>query len=303
LDDCCAHRQTPLQVTDYGAGKIVCPYHGWTYDRDGTLCHVPSDPGYAQNNRCQIPTYQTLEKSGFIWIYPEARAQGQIPREDLWPHLDLDSYDRWPVCYLQKEFATSDELLIDNFMDPTHTAVVHDGLIRSSKNPTVHEMTVSTHRFGVRVDFAERQEKVGVGLRFIFGSTMRVQHTDEFLMPNLVRVTYTINAKTCFCALIACTPLGPLGSGRTLAHVQLRYHFGWPDLIVRLVIGRLGRKILEQDWRITADQFENMARFADASTNKVGADAVAFRVKKLRDQWINTKEPIEPSSQRIQLTF
>ncbi len=102
----------------------------------------------------------------------------------------------------------------------------------ASHQRSSHEMTVSTHAYGVRVDFAERPERVGMGLQFVFGKTMLVQHTDEFLMPNLVRVTYTINAKKCFIALIACTSLSALGSGRTLAHVQLRYRFGWPDWII-----------------------------------------------------------------------
>ena len=120
------------------------------------------------------------------------------------------------------------------------------------------------------------------------------------VMPNLVKVTYTINGKQWFVALIACTPLE---AGSTLAHVLLRYHFGWPDQIIRLFIGRLTRKVLLQDWEITSDQFSKMALFADSKEHKVGPDAVAYRVKKLREQWIDGQERSETSSQKIQLVF
>ncbi|MFO1283642.1 MAG: Rieske 2Fe-2S domain-containing protein [Burkholderiales bacterium] len=31
----CAHRHAPIQVDDFGARRLACPYHGWVYDGDG----------------------------------------------------------------------------------------------------------------------------------------------------------------------------------------------------------------------------------------------------------------------------
>ncbi len=66
FDDCCAHRRAPLQVADYNAGIMECPYHGWQYDRQGKLCRVPSDPEFAAQSKCRIPSYSVVEK---IWVH------------------------------------------------------------------------------------------------------------------------------------------------------------------------------------------------------------------------------------------
>ena len=45
----------------------------------------------------------------------------------------------------------------------------------------------------VHVGYAETNEKIGLGLDWMLGENLTVSHTDEFLMPNLVRVNYYIN--------------------------------------------------------------------------------------------------------------
>jgi len=43
----CAHRGSRVCATARGhARQLVCPYHGWTYATDGTLCAVPLPEGY-----------------------------------------------------------------------------------------------------------------------------------------------------------------------------------------------------------------------------------------------------------------
>lgn len=42
----CRHRGSRVCIEEYGAAKkrLVCPYHGWTYETDGTLAAVPGAP-------------------------------------------------------------------------------------------------------------------------------------------------------------------------------------------------------------------------------------------------------------------
>ena len=39
----CAHRQAPLQMEEYGCRRLICRYHGWSYDNTGhvlSLIHI-----------------------------------------------------------------------------------------------------------------------------------------------------------------------------------------------------------------------------------------------------------------------
>jgi len=42
----CAHRQSAVQLADFGQRRLACPYHGWVYDDAG---HVTSIPGNEAN--------------------------------------------------------------------------------------------------------------------------------------------------------------------------------------------------------------------------------------------------------------
>jgi phenylpropionate dioxygenase-like ring-hydroxylating dioxygenase large terminal subunit len=37
----CAHRQSALQLEDFGRRRLACPYHGWVYDDDGRVKSIP----------------------------------------------------------------------------------------------------------------------------------------------------------------------------------------------------------------------------------------------------------------------
>ncbi len=297
LDDCCAHQLAPIDVQDYRQNRVVCSYHGWQFDQCGSVTHVPSDPAASQRLKCSIPNYQVCESTGFVWILPDPEGVSRLPP------VELTEFEAWPVTFKKYDFATNEELLIDNFMDPTHTGVVHAGVIRSGSELTQHEMTIRTHEAGVRVDFAERQESVGVGMQFLFGKSMRVAHCDEFLLPNLVRVTYQINGQPRFVALIACTPLGNASEGETVAFVQLRYQFGWGTRLLSPLISMLAKKVLKQDYAITRSQFENRRLFPDRSENKVACDAVAQRVIQMRGRLIAGEDHVEQKAQVIRLSF
>jgi phenylpropionate dioxygenase-like ring-hydroxylating dioxygenase large terminal subunit len=192
--------------------------------------------------------------------------------------------ESWPQRTFVKHFETDEELLIDNFMDPTHTGTVHAGLIRTAEDACQHEVTLTTHEKGVAVDFEETQERVGVGMRWMLGRSIRVRHRDEFLLPNIVRVKYWFNDQLRFVALIACNAVGRNEDEGTLALVQLRYQFGLWNFAAGMGLRYLAPKILRQDFEITKDQFQNRKRFPDKKDRLVAADAVSVRMRELRQR-------------------
>jgi len=39
----CAHRQSPVQLADFGHRRLACPYHGWVYDDAGRVKSIPGN--------------------------------------------------------------------------------------------------------------------------------------------------------------------------------------------------------------------------------------------------------------------
>jgi phenylpropionate dioxygenase-like ring-hydroxylating dioxygenase large terminal subunit len=70
----CRHRGT--QIAD-GAGcekAFVCRYHGWTYNLDGSLRHVPHEhgfPGLDKSTRGLVPV-ETIERQGIVFATQDA---------------------------------------------------------------------------------------------------------------------------------------------------------------------------------------------------------------------------------------
>src|SRR5438874_9907507 len=69
LLDRCAHRNMRLSAGKVRAGRIECPYHGWTYARDGACVAVPSLAHEGALPNARVDSFPTLERDGFVWIW------------------------------------------------------------------------------------------------------------------------------------------------------------------------------------------------------------------------------------------
>lgn len=102
-------------------------------------------------------------------------------------------------------FETDEENLIENFMDATHTPFVHDKIIRDNTKKSTHTIRVIRDKDFLQASFSETTENIGLGMNSFFGNSLKISHTDEFLLPNIVKVDYYINKIHRFQAIIYCT--------------------------------------------------------------------------------------------------
>ena len=63
----CAHRAFPLSHSTVDGDRLVCGYHGCTYDHEGKCISVPSQPQVPM--RMSVPVFPVLEKPPFVWIW------------------------------------------------------------------------------------------------------------------------------------------------------------------------------------------------------------------------------------------
>jgi phenylpropionate dioxygenase-like ring-hydroxylating dioxygenase large terminal subunit len=142
----CAHRGS--RVCDAARGharQLVCPYHGWTYATDGTLCGVPLPDGYdrpvvgaSERALTRVPRVETYR--GFI--FASLAAQGPSLAEFLGPlraSFD-DLVDRAPDGevevaggVLKHAYRGNWKLVLENHNDAIHPAFVHASSIAAAR--------------------------------------------------------------------------------------------------------------------------------------------------------------------------
>ena len=282
LLDSCPHRGSPLSAGHCHGNTISCPYHGWTFDHNGTCISVPCEnPRF--KFRKKVPTFEVKEDIGLVWIYLDhCTGAKQEP-------FSLASYQKndWHFIYRKQLFKTNAALLIENFMDSSHTSFVHKGLIRGISQKTERKVEVKCEEHSVLVSHPATKEKVGIGSNLLIGKNAEVSHTDEFILPSIVKVDYKFKPKKRgFLAFIFCTPTS---ANETMAHVMIGLRFGVWSYLIKPILPALIRKILNQDEEITRLQHENKRLLGQGECD-APSDYMHRQVKILRERYLGQEK-------------
>ncbi len=132
----CRHRASRLLDGDSGcAKKLVCPYHGWTYERDGQLSGVPNKADYAgldmkalSLNPVDLEIWQ-----GFVFVRLEPH--GPTVAEMMAPYEAMIAPYRFPEMkafgrVTLRPRAVNWKNVADNYSDALHIPIAHPGLTR-----------------------------------------------------------------------------------------------------------------------------------------------------------------------------
>ena len=125
----CRHRMMRLVNGTGRAGRIVCPYHAWTYDLDGRLIgagQMKSSKNFDKSKIC-LPEVRTEIWQGWIYVTlnPYARPIGELlsPLEDVVGRYRMADYI--PIARQDHVWQTNWKLLTENFMEGYHLPVAH----------------------------------------------------------------------------------------------------------------------------------------------------------------------------------
>ncbi|MCX4553731.1 aromatic ring-hydroxylating dioxygenase subunit alpha [Streptomyces sp. NBC_01387] len=136
LADRCVHRRFPLSESRLDGDKVVCGYHGFTYDTTGTCVYVPGQKRIPRTAR--VSSYPVAELDSFVWVWigdPGQADPGTIPRA---PHLVEEG---WTTVSGMEPIDGDYGLLVDNLMDLSHETYLHGGYIGT---PEVAETPITT---------------------------------------------------------------------------------------------------------------------------------------------------------------
>ncbi len=139
LKDLCIHRGTALSLGSCSDGEIVCPYHGWRFNREGKCTLIPqlADPCRIPE-KARIERYFAQERYGLIWVSLDQ------PRYELPEVPELESSEWIIVNTGPFTWKSSAARQIENFTDFGHFPFVHPDLLGDPTRTEVPKHEVRT---------------------------------------------------------------------------------------------------------------------------------------------------------------
>lgn len=133
LSNVCRHRMSTLVEGRGRLRALTCPYHGWTYNLDGSLRGAPGmglNTGFCKED-VALPAIRVEDWQG--WILVTLNPDAPPPSETLAGvdrlvgHLDMAHYTE--VFREEFDWDTNWKVLAENFMESYHLPVCHMGTI------------------------------------------------------------------------------------------------------------------------------------------------------------------------------
>lgn len=129
----CLHRMSTLLEGRGNKSSIVCPYHAWTYELDGTLRAAPA---MAQNTAfcskgMRLPLIRCEEWLGWVMVtlnqhaVPVSEALAEV--QNLVGDFGMENYQE--TFFESHVWNTNWKVLAENFMESYHLPVCHRGTI------------------------------------------------------------------------------------------------------------------------------------------------------------------------------
>lgn len=135
----CSHRGVTVETLKRGEkSRFSCPFHGWTFNNDGSLIGYPKNEQFGEIDKdCYgLKELPAQERFGFLWVHP--KQDGKIDIDQLLGKELTEEFNQWNFESLV--FANEDEyftemnwkLAIDTFGETYHFSVLHkDSLFES----------------------------------------------------------------------------------------------------------------------------------------------------------------------------
>jgi Rieske 2Fe-2S family protein len=190
----CRHRGAPLVEGERGCAarlELVCPYHGWTYDLDGTLRRAPGLADGVDRDALGLHA-GVVAKRGPI-VFAATRTPEAAPTPVLPPWLERAELDVLRRVFTAMHVVAANwKLLVGNFQEAHHFPHVHPAL--EARTPFAASSSVTPdhgHWLGGVMELAPGLETVSgtgrrEGRRWIAAPEDRGRVHDAWIAPNLL---------------------------------------------------------------------------------------------------------------------
>jgi phenylpropionate dioxygenase-like ring-hydroxylating dioxygenase large terminal subunit len=137
--DLCIHRGASLSLGCVKDGNLVCNYHGWEYNSEGTCVKIPQLPeGRSIPLKAKAMKYLCKEAYGFVWI----NLNNNNPVFFSYPQYTDENYRN--VLWGPQGVNANPPRIVENFLDVGHLAFIHEGFLGVQEHAVINDYEVHT---------------------------------------------------------------------------------------------------------------------------------------------------------------
>jgi phenylpropionate dioxygenase-like ring-hydroxylating dioxygenase large terminal subunit len=127
FEDRCPHRHLPLSMGKLIGDELQCRYHGLRFGTDGRCVRIPGQDQIPQKARAR--TYPIVERYRWLWIWMGDPTMADPEKITDFHWLDDPHWGaKGSYLYVKANW----QLIVDNLLDLTHLAFVHESTIGNS---------------------------------------------------------------------------------------------------------------------------------------------------------------------------
>lgn len=128
----CLHRGTQLRSRGGYAPELRCPFHGWTWNLDGSIKNIPCQWDFAHlpTTELGLPEAKVGTWGGWVFINPDADAislddyLGTFPEHFVW-----DTSQRYKSIHVSKLLRVNWKACLEAFMESYHVIATHPQIL------------------------------------------------------------------------------------------------------------------------------------------------------------------------------
>jgi phenylpropionate dioxygenase-like ring-hydroxylating dioxygenase large terminal subunit len=133
----CRHRGTPVARGGGTTDCFICPFHGWTYDLDGTLRHIPAawDFTHVDTGAHGLAPVKVDEFDGWVYVNldPDAEPLRDFLGDTVMRHLRVwPDEHKWKAVHVGIVVKANWKVVLDAFMESYHSSFVHPSIAACS---------------------------------------------------------------------------------------------------------------------------------------------------------------------------
>lgn len=182
----CRHRGSPVTTECSGNARVFsCPYHGWSYDPDGSLRSITDAATFGDlpGESVALISIPVEERHGLIWAIADPDAKIDVaewlgPMDAVLEAYGLGSYHLFRAAEVEVE--CNWKVLVDAFVDGYHLKFVH----RKTAGPYFYNNIYAYDHLGRHARFTTPRRNLDRYDESEPAAIEKYSTTGHFLMPN-----------------------------------------------------------------------------------------------------------------------